>query len=375
VRLRHRYAGTIVWSLVAGVSVCRHPVSGAERVSTATAGRISDPMHPDAALPDDFPTDPHDVNRLNPRSCADAKKYAAFIHDDDVRFAECGRPRPTTGEAFTLGPPIYIPPHGPAPQQSKWYAPGHCETGGGAITERNIYYEPKNLGAAFDCSKKRCDSGDALGCRDLGALNWDDLTLPGVKKDAAAAAAAYHRGCDLGDGESCWELTFIYEQDLNKPERALPNLLLACNAREPVLGACIDVGERIARSGKTDALKRAKSFWLRGCRGVTHTDNPFEVDRYGCTYLADLASERGDLSSEMEYRRLACAYGEWPLSLPRKYPNECAVVGLSEFRAGDGARALPYLKRACGILPEQKQAEWEACIAADKIEQGMRTGK
>ena len=129
-----------------------------------------DPSNPDSRDPVKCPGIPPDPTRGDPQTCEDAKRNADIVAlGFDVRFVDCGRPRPTKGEAFTLGDPIRAPPLGPSAVDAKFYAPGQCETGGGAIAERNIVYKDEDLGAAVDCSRKRCEAGDGLGCRDWRA--------------------------------------------------------------------------------------------------------------------------------------------------------------------------------------------------------------
>jgi hypothetical protein len=320
-----------------------------------------DPSNPDSRDPDKCPGIPPDPSRGDPQTCEDAKRNADIVAlGFDVRFVDCGRPRTTKGEAFTLGDPISAPPHGPSAVDAKFYAPGQCETGGGAITERNIVYKDEHLGAALDCSRKRCEAGDGLGCRDLGALNWDDLTLPGVKKNEVAASAAFLQGCRLDDGESCWELAFIFERNRHDPEGALPFFIAACKSRDPVIDSCEEAAERLLALGKKS---QAKALRLRGCRGVTRTGRPFDVKRSGCGALADLAEKRGDdVASALEYRRLQCAYG----GASGSEADDCQVLGIALLRGGDRERALPYLRKSCGILPDKSTPQRQACDALTK---------
>src|SRR4051812_1777183 len=133
-------------------------------------------------------------------SCEDARKYPDLITFDDVRWVDCDRPPPRVkAEAFTLGEPAYAGDRGPPAQDSRWYSPGHCEHGGGSITDHNVWYKPEDIDAAIDCSRRRCEAKDSRGCRDLGALHWDVEFHPNVKKDEAAALSAFGAGCKLGD--------------------------------------------------------------------------------------------------------------------------------------------------------------------------------
>jgi hypothetical protein len=295
---------------------------------------------------------------LHPESCEGARRFPRGVLDDDVRFVDCDRPGEGTGEAFSLGEPIYSPGHGGSAVDARVYAPGQCEHGGGSLTEHNIFFKPEHLDAAIECSRRRCDSGDALGCRDLGALHWEQDILPAIRRDVAAALRAYRSGCDMGDGQSCATLAEIQDTKADAAA-ALAAYVAACRATPPEILACQTAAGRLTRSGPNP---EAKALFLRGCRGVKRTNSPYTARRAGCAALADLAAERGDLGSEREYLRLECAYGTGERSA-------CERLGLMILRGGDPARALPYLRKACGILPARATVS-PACKALAQIAKG-----
>jgi hypothetical protein len=242
---------------------------------------------------------------LHPESCEGVRRFPRGVLDDDVRFVDCDRPVKGTGEAFSLGEPIHSPGHGGSAVDARVYAPGQCEHGGGSLTEHNIFFKPEHRDAAIECSRRRCDAGDALGCRDLGALHWEQDILPAVRRDLSAALRAYRSGCNMGDGQSCATLAEIHDVKADAAA-ALAAYVAACRATPPEILACQTAADRLAKRGWNP---EAKAFLMRACRGVKRTNSPYTARRAGCATLADLAAERNDLVSEREYLRLECAYG------------------------------------------------------------------
>lgn len=299
-----------------------------------------------AATPSETP------QKLFLESCDDARKYPDLITFDDVRWVDCDRPAPRSkAEAFTLGSPVYAPLRGPHVQDSRWYSAGHCEHGGGAITEHNVWYKPEDIHVAIDCSERRCKAKDPLGCRDLGALHWDVEFYPAVKKDEATALAAFEAGCQLGDARSCSAMAAIHEAT-GRLDASRNARIAACQADLPDTIACEQAGARYLAEGKEDEAKR---MLMRGCRGQTFQPTPFGARRDGCGLLAKLAEKAGDEPSRREYLRLDCAYGG--------SPESCQALGLILLREGDRKRAIPYFRKACGVLPDSKRVFQQSCAA------------
>lgn len=288
------------------------------------------------------------------RRCEKARGTEAISWRDDVRFVECDRPRPTTGEAFTLGDSFYEPA-GPVGTEARLYSPGHCDHNGGSIADFTLFYKPEHIAAAIACSRNRCQARDAIGCRDLGALHWIDV-LPAVTKNEREATAAFEEGCRLGDAESCLSLGILLD-DRGESERARRYLTAACLAARPEIGACSHVGASLMKAGKDD---EAKPFLQRACRGTTAFREPYREHRESCSPLAALAAKRGDTASQAEYLRLACAYGGGE-------GDSCDRYGLMLLRKGDEAKALPYLCKGCGFLPNERLHSPEACQAAERL--------
>ena len=68
-----------------------------------------------------------------------------------------------------------------------------------------------------------------------------------------------------------------------------------------------------------------------------------------------MAQTAGDETSHREYLRLDCAYGHDSKS--------CQELGLALRREGDQKHAIPYLRKACGVLPDTHRIFREACAA------------
>jgi TPR repeat protein len=293
---------------------------------------------------------------LYPQTCEEARRDAWKLTYDDVRFVECGRGPDGKGEAFSLGEPVDRPPHGGTALDARFYSPGHCQHGGGALTELNIFYANEHLAAAIECSRLRCEARDPLGCRDLGALHSDDPRLPGSTRNEKVALPAFQSGCDLGDGESCLELGGILDGH-GENDRAMAAYLAGCRATPPEIAACRKAADGLIEQGRES---EAKPLLLRACRGVRSADAPSMPLREGCGILARMAARGGDVPSQREYWRLACAYGGGE-------DFTCARLGLALAEDGDASRAVPYLRKACGILPGATGLTAKACEALKNL--------
>lgn len=67
-----------------------------------------------------------------------------------------------------------------------------------------VKYDPHKVAFYYD---KACNGKITEACYNLGVL-YDEGTYGknGIKRDVAKAAAAYERGCKLGDADSCHQL-------------------------------------------------------------------------------------------------------------------------------------------------------------------------
>jgi hypothetical protein len=295
-------------------------------------------------------------------NCEEARKYPDRIALDDVRFVECDQ-RDDPGDAAALGSPVYIGSSERTAADALEYTRGRCVHGGGAISHHNVFYKPENVDAAIECSWKRCESKDPLGCFDLGTLHSSndvgDAFFPAVRPDVAKATAAFEAGCRLGHADSCMMLASWHEQR-HGPDESAALFERACMALPPQLLGCLRRGESLLAAGKE---VEARSYLRRACRGVTRQKTPFAAERLGCGLLANLAAQHGDVLSQREYLRLECAYGA-------QAPQACADLGLLLIEQGDKRKAVPYLKRACEALTDSKTRFARACGALAQLTNG-----
>jgi hypothetical protein len=290
--------------------------------------------------------------------------YPELVRPEDVRFLECDRKEIPDAEAFRLGDPIPRPSL-PNSVKATEYAPGQCAHKGGGLSTLSVFYLPENVDAAIECSKRRCDAGEGVGCQDLGWLFADAESLPPFfparRPNAAASRAAFERGCSLGYQESCFSIAV----GLDKQQQELAASKyhqLACRGEHPVPTSCLAAAEYLIAANKDD---EALPYLLRGCRGIATSDNPYLfADRQGCALLARRAKRQGDMVSYREYLRLECAFGGGG-SLAA-----CEDLGLLLMREGAELKAAAYLRKACGTDPRHQQFFERSCEALRQIEQG-----
>jgi TPR repeat protein len=185
-----------------------------------------------------------------------------------------------------------------------------------------------------------CLTGSADTCMQLG-LAFYAGTAP-FPRDLPRSAAAYQRGCDLGDGLACSNLGDAYEYGLGVP-RELPRAAgfydRACRVGTGLgcsnLGHLLEHGEGVARD-----LPRARALFRDACTGG-------EV--YGCLHAALLAAE--DAGAPRDSPR---AVEHWQRACDRRDGRACAFVGLLFEDGPDGftrdkARSLHAMSRACDL--------------------------
>jgi len=199
------------------------------------------------------------------------------------------------------------------------YSAGHCEHNGGSIAEWSILFADGDFSVALDCSRRRCEAGDRIGCRDTAALYLNGALGGAERPDPGFTYAL--RGCDLGDGESCALAADVQAQ--SAPDLAIELYARGCIAGE--VAACSVAGSELLKRGDTS---QAVPMLVRGCRGQLDRSisgkgidyvPPESVSiesfgqpslmRFGCGDLAALAKKHGDDAAAYQYGRLECLHG------------------------------------------------------------------
>lgn len=76
------------------------------------------------------------------------------------------------------------------------------------IESGNEAYKKGDYQKATQLYQKACNSGEALGCSNLGLLYEDGQ---GVNQDYQKAAQLYQKACDSGDAGGCLGLGLLYK--------------------------------------------------------------------------------------------------------------------------------------------------------------------
>ena len=221
---------------------------------------------------------------------------------------------PRAGE---LGEPWLLPDEDPLAAPP--YRPGVCEREGRSIYTARFAFDPSALPVALACSKKRCESEDAVACRDAAALLLD--TTFGGSRDLVSGAEYADRGCALGDGTSC---AILARECRGKDADTYFELgERACLADARNLAMCALVGQDLVEQRRT---ARGVRLLVRGCQGTVtgpidgkgidylrRVDRQLlvdpSIDRHGCAEIAAIARKAGDTDRAYEYARLACLHG------------------------------------------------------------------
>jgi len=204
-----------------------------------------------------------------------------------------------------------------------WYSPGRCEHAGQSIYVVTLADANDDFAVAVECSRRRCDSGDAVGCRDAATLYLDPAR--GGERRPAEGLRYAQRGCNAGDGSACALLAFEAIQGDGVPVGDMSEK--ACRADAKNLVLCGFAGRRLVERGAT---ARGIRLFLRACRGTLTapidgrgidyvrqdpllldpgSEGP-ELHRYdGCRELASLAASAGDAQKAYDYARLHCLHG------------------------------------------------------------------
>jgi uncharacterized protein len=185
-----------------------------------------------------------------------------------------------------------------------------------------------------------CLTGSADTCMQLG-LAFYAGTAP-FPRDLPRSAAAYQRGCDLGQGLACSNLGDAYEYGSGVPRdlsRAAAFYERACRTGNALgcsnLGHLLKHGEGVARDAQ-----RARALFRDACTGG---------DVYGCLHAALMAAE--DAGAPRDSPR---AVEHWQRACDRRDGRACAFVGLlfedgPDGYARDEARSLRAMSRACDL--------------------------
>jgi hypothetical protein len=133
--------------------------------------------------------------------------------------------------------------------------------------------------ARWAAADRLCDEGNALACRSFGQYeNVVHNEFPMHSETVAYAQHAFERGCDLADGESCFELARLAARGENPTPETKPLFERACTAHSGA--ACATLAQALGSAG-TDA--RVEHYLTVGCD---------DGDPTSCTKLADLVEAR-----------------------------------------------------------------------------------
>ena len=114
---------------------------------------------------------------------------------------------------------------------------------GGITTEclrraNDIYEQDVALAAQY--WRTACETGEALGCTELGILHQKGI---GMDPNLGEAARLYQQGCDTGDEHGCTILGFLHQQGIGMepdPAEAARFFWQGCNGGNAV--GCTDLG-------------------------------------------------------------------------------------------------------------------------------------
>jgi len=254
------------------------------------------------------------------------------------------------------------------------YSPGHCEHNGHSIYERTIAFDPEDFSIAVDCSQRRCETGDPIGCRDTAALLLDRFWGPPRPVQGMPYAK---RGCDAGDAPSCALLAAQFE-DPDPTSVALRKKI--CLTSDEYVHYCPSSAWDLEAEGR---IREAVELLLRGCRGTLSEpiegrgidygpDDVTSIEmalrpslmRHGCGELARIADSLGDAEHAYEYDRLECLHGD-----VGKYTScfRSAEIALEARGRADPATQL-LLREACSKV-NRSETQVELCKNLDPIAQ------
>ena len=113
---------------------------------------------------------------------------------------------------------------------------------------------------------KSCDSGDALGCSNLGVMYEN---AHGVAQDHERAVSLYRQGCDGGDANGCTNLGVMYRNArgvAQDHERAVSLYRQGCDGGDA--NGCTNLGFMYGTArGVAQDHERAVTLYRQGCDG------------------------------------------------------------------------------------------------------------
>jgi TPR repeat protein len=197
-------------------------------------------------------------------------------------------------------------------------------------------------------SEHACLRGDAEECYGVGLLFY--FGRSGFPRDKARAAAAYQRGCDLGDPHACNNLgdALAYGDGIERDVvRSATMFDKACRLGEPLgcanSGYMFEHGEGVVRD-----VVRARGLYRAAC---------VSGDVYGCLHAEMLAAQEATASSDAQR-----AFAQWRRACSAGDARACAFVGVvyedgPDGLARDTEKSLEAMDRACSLRNE-RACEW-----------------
>lgn len=187
--------------------------------------------------------------------------------------------------------------------------------------------------AALGFLNKACAAGSALGCDRVGdTLSDKDYQV----FDIAGAARAYDRGCSLGRGMACWNLSQMYFKGKDLPQDSKKGVSL-------LLKAC--------QGGSADECNDLAIVYTRGQYGIAvdleiayrANKRACELDKDYCHAAAESALKSGKEAEAVAHAQTGCHGGD---------DSEACLLLADLYTKGTGtakdpSRAKAALEKAC----------------------------
>jgi|CXWL01.1.fsa_nt_gi TPR repeat protein len=221
-----------------------------------------------------------------------------------------------------------------------------------------------------------CDKGVAADCTTLGLGRGSYL----AGKPTQGDLALFTRGCDLGDGRSCWVLATAYESGEAVPRdhgrakafegRAAALFQMGCaagSAKDCMSGAAAHHNVTAWRSRRAD-LEKVTRYHIRAC----------ELGDPGGCYSAAFDLDQGravpvDRARAGEFWRRAAAGYEKGCETN---PEVCDVLG-EMYQPGGGlpvdfAKALAWTEKGCALEKKTGAANTSLCDDLARLQRDLR---